>query len=334
MKVIVDKDIPYIRGRLEEAGIETEYVSQHEFTPQIVKDADALVIRTRTRCDRALLEGSAVRLVATATIGMDQIDTEWCAKAGIRVCNAPGCNAPAVAQYVWATLLRMWRITPSVTGEQALRGKTLGIVGCGNVGSIVKEWGENLGVRILVSDPPKGMVYPLERLMAESDAVTLHTPLTRTGEHKTFHLIGAAELAAMRTGSILINAARGPVVDFSALTPEVTSKRLRTAIDTWEDEPEVNTELLEAVSYGTFHIAGYSLEGKQRATRMALEALEKTFGLSLNKSGLAPDYAGNPEISIEKILASYDPADDTLLLRQRPRDFDTLRNQYKLRKET
>ena len=137
----------------------------------------------------------------------------------------------------------------------------------------------------------------------------------------------------MKDGAILVNAARGPVVDFSALKPEVLSGRLRAVIDTWEGEPEVDEELLSKVEYGTCHIAGYSLEGKQRATRMALEAIEETFGLELDKSGLEPAYTGTTNLTGQAILASYDPHADTVLLRERPDEFDSLRNDYKYRRE-
>lgn len=329
MKIVVDSDIPYIKGRLEAAGIETVYRDQWDFDRDVVADADAMLIRTRTQCNRQLLEGSRVRLIATATIGMDQIDTDWCSAAGITVCNAPGCNAPAVAQYVWSSLLRVWNVEN--TGD--LSGKTLGIVGCGNVGSIVKAWSERLKVRVLVSDPPKGMNYPLDRLMAESDAITLHTPLTRTGQHPTFHLIGENELKAMRPGALLVNAARGEVVDFEALKPHVMSGRIKAVIDTWEGEPAIDPQLLDAVEFGTCHIAGYSVEGKQRATRMALEAVDRKFGLQIDKSGLAGRYDGSPDLSARRILESFDPGVETWRLRANPAAFDVLRNEYELRKE-
>lgn len=334
MKIIADENIPFLRGRLESmtpGGAEVIYVDQFGFTPGLAGDADALMIRTRTRCDEALLAGSRVRLVATATIGMDQIDLDWCASAGIEVRNAPGCNAPGVAQYVWSALLR--------TGFDPSR-HTLGIVGCGNVGSVVREWGETLGCRILVSDPPRqeagmpGDYTPLDELMAASDAVTLHTPLTRAGRHATYHLIGERELRLMRPGTLLVNAARGPVVDFAALRREVLSRRIRAVIDTWEGEPQVDADLLDAVEFGTFHIAGYSLEGKQRATRMAIEAVERTFGVSVDKSGLAGAYTGLPGVTERAILDSYDPMDDTLPLRRDPLAFDRLRHDYVFRHET
>ncbi len=269
MKIIADNNIPFLRGRLEPVA-DVTYVDQWGFTPELVRDADCLVIRTRTRCDEKLLKDSVVKLVATATIGTDQIDTAWCEANGITVRNAPGCNAPGVAQYVWAGLLRQ--------GFDPSR-HTLGIVGCGNVGSIVRDWGKALGARVLVSDPPKeeagvpGDYVPLEQLLREADAVTLHTPLTKTGKHATYHLIGAHELGLIEEGRILVNAARGPVVDFAALKPEVESGRMRAIIDTWEFEPEIDENLLNAATSGTFHIAGYSREGKQRATRMVHDAI-------------------------------------------------------------
>lgn len=338
MKIVVDDNIPFIEGRLERmrgAGepVETVYVNQFGFTPELVKDADALVIRTRTQCNEALLKGSKVRLVATATIGTDQIDLGWCAANGITVRNSPGCNAPGVAQYVWSSLLRLG-FDPAV--------HTLGIVGCGNIGSIVKAWGDQLGARILVNDPPReereeaygnGTYTSLEDLLRQSDAVTLHTPLTRSGKHATHHLISEHELSLINDGRIFINAARGPVVDFKALKPHVTSGRIRAVIDTWEGEPEVDRELLNAVEYGTFHIAGYSLEGKQRATRMVLEAIEDAFGTEIDKTGLAPSYTGTPGLSAEGILDSYDPATDSNALKSAPEAFDRLRHDYDYRKE-
>lgn len=335
MKIVVDDNIPYIRGRID-SGADVVYVDQNGFTPELVRDADALLIRTRTRCDRNLLEGSSVRLVATATIGTDQIDMEWCAKAGIHVANSSGCNAPAVAQYVWSALLRTG-FDPSL--------HTLGIVGCGNVGSIVREWGSRFGARILVSDPPRqererlaGLdseieYVPLEELLAESDAVTLHTPLTRGSSHPSYHLIGEDELAMMRPGALLINAARGAVVDFEALRRVVLPGRLRAVVDTWEGEPQVDTELLRAVEYGTFHIAGYSRQGKERATRMVLEALRDTLGVDVITDGLEGPYRGSDALTTVRVLDSYDPAADTEALRHAPEEFDTLRRNYNYREE-
>lgn len=329
-KIIIDDNIPFIKGRTE-PFFETVYTGQFSFTPELVRDASAVIIRTRTRCDRELLGESAVRLVATATIGMDQIDIPWCEKYGITVRNAPGCNAPGVAQYVWSSLLR------SGFRPECM---TLGVVGCGNVGSIVADWGKKLGCRILVSDPPKeergeecGFTYvPLDKLLAESDAVTLHTPLVKEGPYPSYHLIGEREIQLMKQGAFLVNAARGPVVDTAGVMPLIGT-RVRGIFDTWEGEPELSRELLKRAEIATFHIAGYSDEGKQRATRMVLEAIEDEFGIPLDKSGLAPAYEAPETVDAETIVNSYNPFDDDTALRKNPELFDVLRASYHYRPE-
>ncbi|MDE7403259.1 MAG: 4-phosphoerythronate dehydrogenase [Muribaculaceae bacterium] len=330
MKIVADDNIPFLRGRLEPIA-EVVYADQFGFTPELVRDADALIIRTRTRCDVELLKDSNVQLVATATIGTDQIDMDWCKAAGITVRNAPGCNAPGVAQYVWSSLLRCG-FDP--------KKDTLGIVGCGNVGSVVREWAERLGAKVLVNDPPKAergegdeCYRDLDTLLRECDAVTLHTPLIKSGNHPTYHLIGERELALIGDGKLIVNAARGPVVKGDALLRELQSGRLRAVVDTWEGEPIIDTALLELVEYGTFHIAGYSHEGKQRATRMVLEAVEDKFGVNVDKSGLQGAYTGNPGLTAGRILDSYDPAADSEALKNAPQAFDTLRRNYNFRHE-
>lgn len=330
-KIIIDDNIPFIEGRLEPVA-DTVYVDQFGFTPEVVKDADALIIRTRTLCNQALLGQSSVKAVSTATIGTDQIDIPWCQANGIQVANAPGCNAPGVAQYVWSSLLRL--------GFKPER-MTLGIVGCGNVGSVVAEWGRKLGCRVLVNDPPReeagipGDYTPLDTLLRESDAVTLHTPLIMDGEHPTFHLIGEKELALLKPGAIFINAARGPVVDNDALIRKLKpGADLRTVIDTWEGEPALKKELLDLVDIGTFHIAGYSKQGKERATRMAIENIERFLELEVDKSGLAGPHSVPAELTAEAIVESYNPYADTVELKANPQLFDTLRRNYDYRNET
>lgn len=331
MKIIVDNKIPFIKGRLEPLG-EVVYADPFGFTPQLVRDADALIIRTRTRCDADLLEGSDVKLVATATIGTDQIDIPWCESNGITVENAAGCNAPGVAQYVWSALLR--------NGFDPSR-HTLGVVGKGNIGSIVADWGRRLGAKVIVSDPPRRVrgltdenYLPLEVLLSEADAVTLHTPLTRTGEHSTFHLISEKELKLMKPGSILINAARGPVVDNTAWSLHLANGDAKGVVDVWEGEPHIDPLLLGRALIATPHIAGYSREGKERATRMVLEAVERKFGVSLDKSGLTGAYQPPlGSIAASPIIESYNPAADTAALRDSPGDFEKLRSDYHYRDE-
>ena len=331
---IVDDNIPFIKGRLEAVG-DVRYVDQFGFTSEIVKDADALVIRTRTRCDENLLGGSSAKLVATATIGMDQIDIPWCESHGITVRNSPGCNAPGVAQYVWSALLRLG-MKPGV--------HTVGVVGHGNVGTIVADWGRALGFEILLCDPPKaetqtcedrtaGESYlSLEEVLKRADAVTLHTPLTKSGPHPTYHLIDSAAVSLMRPGQILVNAARGPVTDTEAFLDAI-AKGVRGVVDTWEGEPKLDRRLLDAAEIGTFHIAGYSRQGKERATRMVLEAIENKFGVEVDKSGLEEAWRPGRTVTAEAILESYDPFVDDRALRADPEAFDRLRADYDYRSE-
>lgn len=330
MKIIVDDNIPYIKGRLEPEA-EVTYRDQFGFTRDVLADADAMVIRTRTRCDEAHLGGTKVKAIATATIGMDQFDLPWCHSAGIATANAPGCNAPGVAQYVWSALLRSG-FDPATM--------TLGVVGHGHVGSIVARWGDLLGARVLVCDPPRkeaGMTdrdyISLEEMLPQCDAVTLHTPLTREGDHPSYHLVGEREIALMRPGAMLVNAARGPVIDTAAVKEALRKGRIRAIIDTWEGEPALDRELLDLVDYGTFHIAGYSREGKQRATRMALEAINRMCGLHASTDGLEGPYVEPEHLTAEAIVASYDPGVDTASLKADPDAFDTLRANYNYRPE-
>lgn len=326
LKFIVDENIPFIEGRLEPHG-EVGYVDQNAFTPELVANADVLLIRTRTRCNEVLLGGSKVKLVATATIGTDQIDIPWCWEAGITVKNSPGCNAPGVAQYVWASLLH--------AGVDPTTSK-IGVIGCGNVGSIVADWGRRMGAEILVSDPFREDLptMDLDDILRNADVVTLHTPLTHAGPHPTFHLIGERELSLMKPGAILVNAARGPVVDFTALRKALESGHIRAIIDTWEGEPEVDPEILKRAEVATCHIAGYSRQGKERATRMVLEAVEEQFGISIDKTGLEGRYVSPSEVTAQAIIDSYDPASDTNQLRSNPSAFERLRHDYHYREET
>lgn len=336
MRIVADADIPFLRGRLEPFA-EMTYVAQDDFAPEVVRDADAMIIRTRTRCDRALLEGSRVRFIATATIGMDQFNLEDCAALGIRITNAPGCNAPAVSQYVWSSLLNL-NIDPAKI--------TIGVVGHGNVGTIVAEWGRLLGARVLLCDPfkkedcdrrgvmPPVEYLPLEEVARQADVLTLHTPMTRSGKHPTYHLLGERELELMHDGAIVINAARGPVADNAALAREVSGGRLRAIIDCWEGEPHMQPELLDAADIATCHIAGYSIEGKQRATRMALQAVGEFFGFSPDLSGLATPYKPKTYLNPDEVRQAFDPFALTAQLRANPDAFDTMRAAYEFRPET
>lgn len=261
MKVVIDKYIPFLAEALRAQDVEVATLAPEEITRAAVADSQALFVRTRTQVDSALLHGTRVRFVATATIGTDHLDIPYLEQQGIAWASAPGCNAQAVCDYVEEAI------------SQFENGKTLGLVGCGHVGSKVKAMAERRGMRVLVSDPPKGMHFPLEQLAAEADVITFHTPLTRTGAFPTYHLCDAAFLSHCRAGTLIINAARGGVVDEEALL----QSGLPCAIDTWEGEPDLNRNLLQHAWLASYHIAGYSLEGKINASQMVLDAFCRFF---------------------------------------------------------
>lgn len=311
MQIAVESKIPFIRGILEAAGHLVTYLAPEEFTPRAVRNMDALVVRTRTRCDFALLSGSRVKHVVTATIGTDHIDLDYCRREGIRVSNAPGCNAPAVAQYVLSACSALGR-----------RGGTLGIVGVGHVGSIVARWARANGFRTLLCDPPLGLPATLADIASEADIITFHVPLDDTA----FHMADARFFASLRRRPLVINAARGPVVDTRALKDALRGGCVSGAvIDCWEGEPNLDPGLLRMADIATPHIAGYSLEGKRRATAMAVMALDPGIELPLDPVADRP--------SIDAICASYDPMADSAALKSAPDAFETLRNSYAYRSE-
>lgn len=330
VKIVVDKAIPFIRERFPKDA-EILYVSGGEFTPELVSDADAIIIRTRTVCDSSLLKDSKVRLIATATIGTDHIDIPWCEKNGISVRNAPGCNAPGVAQYLFASIFRNG-FDPDL--------HTLGLIGYGNVGHVVVDWARQMGIKFLVSDPPreergdKEVEYvPMEYLLQKSDVITLHVPLIKDGRHPTLNLIGKDELEKIKKNALLVNSSRGGVVDEKALKPLLKEKRIKAIIDVWENEPFIDEELVKFASIATPHIAGYSEQGKMRATRMALEAVNEILEIPMNISGLECIPQKKMKITRKLIEDSYNPMSDSQKLNSEIRNFENLRNHYHYRQE-
>ena len=277
MKAVIDQYIPFLAEALQAQGVAVVTLAPEAITHEAVADAEALFVRTRTRVDGALLEGTRVRFVATATIGTDHLDIPYLEQSGIAWASAPGCNAQAVCDYVEECL----RLNDRLATERPLRCPTatlsdrltLGIVGCGHVGSKVKAMAERRGMRVLVSDPPKGLHIPLAQLAAEADVITFHTPITRAGAYLTYHLCDAEFLVHCRPGTLIINAARGGVVDEEALL----HSGLPCAIDTWEGEPDINRALLRQAWLASYHIAGYSLEGKINASQQVLDAFCRFF---------------------------------------------------------
>lgn len=330
LKIIVESHIPYIKGRLEPWG-QVEYLDAAAITPQAVRNADALLVRTRTRCNAQLLDGSRVSFIGTATIGTDHIDLDYCASHGIAVANAPGCNAPAVAQWVLSAIGR-WMDLRGVTNAHSL---TLGVVGVGHVGSIVARWARQLGLSVLQCDPPRAQregpegFCTMQQLVARSTIITFHTPLTLGGDYPTVHLCNEAMLASAAKCRLLINAARGPIADNAALLRWPGD----VAIDCWEHEPAISLGLLQKAFVATPHIAGYSSEGKQRGTAMVIEALNRHFGISAQPPHAAAPAGGAASVTFTSIMHSYDPLADTARLKAAPNDFEQQRNHYPLRPE-
>lgn len=336
MKVIVDNKIPYIAGEIEKIADEVVYLPGDAFTKEEVKEADALVVRTRTHCNRDLLEGSQVKFIVTATIGFDHIDTEYCREAGIAWTNCPGCNAGSVEQYIHSVLLLLKR-EKGLKLEEA----TLGIVGVGHVGSRVKRMAESLGMKVLLNDPPradkgeKGFV-DLAKIAEACDVITFHTPLYIEGQYRTYHLADEDFLFSLKRTPYIINSSRGEVVDTASLLAALSAGKVRDAVvDTWEYEPEISRELLEVAFLATPHIAGYSADGKANATRMSLEALARFFQVEAEFNVMPPDAPNlHPSDDPEEVyLQAYNPTRDSEWLKTSPRKFEWFRGNYPLRRE-
>lgn len=347
MKIVCDNKIPFLKGVLEPYA-EVVYLPGRETTAEVVRDADAVITRTRTKCDAALLEGSAVKVIATATIGFDHIDTAWCESHGIIWKNAPGCNSGSVKQYIASLLAVLARKHGLRFGDI-----TLGVVGVGNVGRKVADLGSVLGMKVLLNDPPReraegpGQFVSLDRIVEESDIITLHVPLTKEGEDATWHLFDEAMLARLG-GKILINASRGPVVDNKALKAALAKGVLKAAaLDTWEDEPNLDLELMDLLDITTPHIAGYSADGKANGTTASVRTVAGVLGLPLTDWAPAAvpapeqslcfriDAAGKTrqEVLSEAILHTYDIREDSDRLRKSPDCFEKLRGDYQVRRE-
>lgn len=318
MRVLIDRYIPFLDGVLDDYA-EVQHLAPDEFTPQAVRNADALIVRTRTHINGALLEGSHVRFVATATIGYDHIDSDYCAAHHIAWTACPGCNAQAVCDYVEEALSTLYSPTCQPT--------VLGVVGYGHVGTLVAAMAARKGYQVLVSDPPLGIGVTLDEIAQKCNIISFHTPLTREGRYPTYHMADSAFFRQCQPDVLLINAARGGVIDEQALLQYRQSNEgrdMRLCIDCWEGEPNINTRLLQWADLASYHIAGYSLSGKMRASEMCLEALCRFFALpilSINKKAvtLQGDSASGWLSRISRQLKAH------------PEQFEQLRKQYKLR---
>jgi erythronate-4-phosphate dehydrogenase len=347
MKIIIDDKIPYIHGAFEPVA-EVVYLAGAKTTPEVVRDADAIVTRTRTICNEKLLAGSSVKFIATATIGYDHIDTDYCDAAGIRWTNAPGCNSKSVEQYIASTMM--------VLAEKYgwnLSEKTIGVVGVGNVGSKVARVAELFGMKVLLNDPPReraegsGSFVSLQTIQQEADIITLHVPLNMKGEDATYHLADESFFRSLGSKAVLINSCRGEVVETQAVKNALKQGMIADFVcDCWENEPDLDLELLDLTTIATPHIAGYSKDGKATGTLMSVQAISDFFNLKLNDwrpSGV--ELPVQAEINIDgsgltlqqilsqAVLHTYDIRNDDAEFRKNPALFEQLRGDYPVRRE-
>ena len=340
MKIVADTYIPFLKGVLEPYA-EVVYLDGRSIGRQALLDADALIIRTRTKCNEETLQGTKVQMIASATIGMDHIDIPWCRDHGIDVQNAEGCNAGGVADYVFSALY-------GIASRRAIKldGKVIGIIGVGNVGKKVEHMARNLGFKVLLNDPPRAAregkegFVTLEQLLSEAHVVTMHVPL----DESTRGMAGEAFFEKMQPGTIFINASRGEVVDERALL-HFRPKLGALVLDTWCSEPCPDPQLIAECDIATPHIAGYSYQGKQNGTAMAVQAVARHFGIeplldfhpALEDENLSPvaiDMSGKTQGEVAAVLQyNYPIFTDDFLFRSDPSSFERLRSEYNYRRE-
>ena len=347
MKIVADHKIPFLKGSFEGTA-DMIYLPGKAISNADIADADALIIRTRTKCNNELLFGSQVRCIASATIGYDHIDTDYCEKHNIYWTTAPGCNANSVKQYIASALACIIQQEKKCFSEL-----TIGIIGAGHVGSKVEAMAKSLGFNTLVNDPPrerkegaKGFV-DLDTLISQSDIITLHVPLTMKGIDKTFHMANETFFTKMKADSWFINSSRGEVTDTKSLVNVLKNKQLAGAIiDVWENEPDISTELLQHATIATPHIAGYSLDGKANGTTMSVRAVSRFFKLGMDH--WSPESIPEPEqadiyvnlegktpeqIFCQLALHTYNIKQDDNKLRSSPVTFEKQREDYPVRRE-
>lgn len=349
IKIIADDKIPFLKGVFEPFAT-IEYHKGSEITKEIVQDADALIIRTRTKCNEELLKNSNVKFIGTATIGIDHIDTAFCESKGIKWINVPGCNSSSVQQYLASTLLTLSKLK-----NLKLDKMTIGIVGVGNVGSKVEKIANILGMKVLLNDPPRERLegsekyFSLDRLSEQSDIITFHVPLNRNGIDRTFHLADAELFKKFNKSKILINTSRGEVIETAALKEAISAGKVTASVlDVWENEPNIDLELLKMVDIATPHIAGYSADGKANGTSVCVNAINNFFNLGLPENwfpkniplpieGLKVNIECKnkslQELIYEIILSTYDIRNDDINLRKSPETFEEQRGNYPVRRE-
>lgn len=349
IKIIADNKIPFLKGVLE-PYCNIEYMSPAQITRESLNGADALIIRTRTKCNAQLLEGTGVKFIATATIGHDHINAEYCSKNNIKWVNAPGCNSASVNQYITSALLSFQERL-----DIKLSDMTIGIIGVGNVGSKIEKTAGLLGMKVLLNDPPRfrnennPKFVPLDKIIESADIITFHVPLNKGGADNTFHLADKQFFSKLSKPVILINSSRGEVVEGDALKEAIKAGKITASVlDVWENEPGIDNELLRMVDIATHHIAGYSSDGKANGTSVCVNAVSEFFNLGMRKNWypenipvpfdpteLIIDCSG---LTIEKVVYmavnhTYDIMFDDAELKRFPENFEKLRDYYRIRRE-
>ncbi|MCD4683144.1 MAG: 4-phosphoerythronate dehydrogenase [Bacteroidales bacterium] len=347
MKIVADDKIPFLKGILEHYA-EVKYLAGDQIAKSDIHDADALLTRSITQCNEDLLANTSVKFVASATIGDDHIDKDFCKKSNITWTTAKGCNAVAVEQYFTAGLLAL-----SDKHQIDLSRKIIGIIGVGNIGKRVQKVSGLLGLKVLINDPPRERVEgsegfsTLKEIQENADVITLHTPLIFGDEDKTFHLVDQTFFNELKKPVIFINTSRGAVVDSFFLKDAINEGKVKhTLIDVWEGEPNVDEELLELVDIATPHIAGYSINGKIMGSTMTIQALSEFFDLGIENCTskylknqkydtvrIDCDHKSDQQILTEILAKCYDIFKDDSSLRKDPGNFEILRKDYNFRGE-
>jgi len=345
MKIIADENLAFTDYFFAEFA-EIQHRAGRTLTHHDVQDADALLVRSVTKVNHALIDQTKIKFVGSATIGTDHLDIQALEQQNIAWSNAPGCNAQAVAEYVITALLHL-----NADVLEKNKDFTLAIVGLGNVGSRLAVMAQLLGWNVIGYDPYVQLAgienVSFDALLKRADAISIHVPLTVSGDYPTQHLFDAAAFAAMKPSTILINSARGPVVEQAALMADIATTKRQVVLDVFEFEPEISEQLLDLLALATPHIAGYSLEGKARGTQMIYEAFCQTFAYEVTKrfeSQLpqVPQYFEQDlKAALKQYLTQiYDIAADDQQLRACVQDgkveqtaFDLLRKNYPLRRE-
>lgn len=340
MKIVVENKIPYISDTISRISSDVTFLAAEEFTPNSIKDAEVLIIRTRVKCNEQLLKGTSVKFIATATIGYDHIDTAYCKNHDIVWKNAPGCNANSVCQYVESCLYLYAK-----TYLKELQNLTIGIIGVGHVGSKVASLAEKLGMKTLLNDPLKELAedeftsIDIKEICEKADIITFHTPLVKDGDYPTYHLGDYNFFKSLQKRPLIINTSRGEVLDTREVKKALKNNLIEQAIlDVWEKEPNIDLELLEKVFIGTPHIAGYSADGKALASQMAVQAVADFYNIPVSIVIAPPveickSYVISAKSYPEAVLVAYNPILDSNNLKSSPIRFEWFRSHYPIRRE-